>query len=559
MTALRAPSLRSCGISPRRAAWVMLLGALCLAAVLRLCIATRPGLWVDEIFSLAMATGHSLEHPAAYANPALGDYVETPQARPPAEWRRFMQHETPPAPASRVARAVSLSDTNPPLYYVLLSLWTQAVGVGDASLRLFSVAAAVACLPLLWAVGGRIGGPTAASVACLMFGFSPLAVYYSVEGRMYSLTWLLGLALAWSSVELHRRGTRPALLLAWVIAGAAGLLTHYFLVFVWCACVVWLLLTSGRTPRPAVVLATGLSFAIAVPWYLHIPESIAGWRVTGGWLDSPLSTRQIFIAPLHLTWSMVTPGGNWNPTRIRTWLVLLSFALAVCLALRKGVAQLFTPSSLLPWLWLGASVLGLITVDFLRGTQAALYPRYVLPGLPAAFLLAGLTLSRVRRRLALALLLVILAAWAGGVLGMFSGPPRPWQPFAEVAAHLDARTTRNDVIIVQAIPSGVLGFARYMRGDTPIASWVEQLGVRSVPADLERLAAGVCQVVLVRMPSAGKSTAEPWLRAHAQLLQEEQIRTVHVLYFRPDPPSLLPGQDCSHVSLPTASLVWLPR
>ena len=40
----------------------------------------RHCLWVDELFSLAIATGHSLEHPAAAAKPALGDFVEPEHA-----------------------------------------------------------------------------------------------------------------------------------------------------------------------------------------------------------------------------------------------------------------------------------------------------------------------------------------------------------------------------------------------------------------------------------------------------------------------------------------------
>jgi len=49
-----------------------------LAAALRLAIVDRQGLWADEAFSLAMATGHSLEHPPSQAKPELGDYIEAP-------------------------------------------------------------------------------------------------------------------------------------------------------------------------------------------------------------------------------------------------------------------------------------------------------------------------------------------------------------------------------------------------------------------------------------------------------------------------------------------------
>src|SRR5689334_12746459 len=65
------------------------------AASVRIGLALRPGLWVDEIFSLAMATGHSLEHAPALANPALGDYVETLMPQSPSAWRRYAEHVSP--------------------------------------------------------------------------------------------------------------------------------------------------------------------------------------------------------------------------------------------------------------------------------------------------------------------------------------------------------------------------------------------------------------------------------------------------------------------------------
>ena len=48
---------------------------------LRSGLALRPGLWADEIFSLAMATGHSLEHPARDADPPSGGFRRAARAR----------------------------------------------------------------------------------------------------------------------------------------------------------------------------------------------------------------------------------------------------------------------------------------------------------------------------------------------------------------------------------------------------------------------------------------------------------------------------------------------
>src|SRR5262249_53997545 len=156
----------------------------CLAAGLRVVPINGHGLWVDELFSLAMATGHSLEHPARDANPALGDYIESPRAVRPSFYRRYIAHEDPPAGPRRVLRAVLLSDGSPPLYYLLLYVWTRALGTSDAALHLFSIFWSLACLPLLWFIGREVGGRRVAWFACALFAVAPVSLNYSVEGRM---------------------------------------------------------------------------------------------------------------------------------------------------------------------------------------------------------------------------------------------------------------------------------------------------------------------------------------------------------------------------------------
>src|SRR5262249_13231106 len=265
---LTLPSLGRNLPTRRRRARIVALSLFAVAALLRVVLVLRPGLWVDEVFSLAMGTGHSLEHPARDADPARGDYVEPSQAVPAAALRRYLEHESPPAGVRRVIRAVFLSDTSPPLYYLLLNLWTRIAGTSDAALRLFSAFSALAAFPLLWAVGRKLGGVRTAWTACLLFTLAPAALYYSGEGRMYSLLSFLGLALAWSTLALAQRGTRPALIVLWIIAGAAGLLAHYFFLFVWLACLAWLGLQPGRMSRAGLAGAGAMTGLLVLPWYL---------------------------------------------------------------------------------------------------------------------------------------------------------------------------------------------------------------------------------------------------------------------------------------------------
>ena len=261
---------------------------------------------------------------------------------PAAEFRRYVEHDAPPSGPRRVIRAVTLSDTSPPLYYLVLNFWTRILGTSDAVLRLFSVLCAMACLPVLWALAVGLEGRRAAWAACVLFTFSPLALHYSAEGRMYSLAWLLGLSLAWSTLALSSRGPRAHLVALWIFSAASALLTHYFLVFVLAACLAWMLAYPNRLPRvycAALIVVTAVSVS---PWYVQLPESLSHWRVTGGWLDSPLTLENVILNPVRLIGSYVSASGAWGAARRTDLVVFAAYGTLIIAAVRLGVGRLFT-------------------------------------------------------------------------------------------------------------------------------------------------------------------------------------------------------------------------
>jgi Dolichyl-phosphate-mannose-protein mannosyltransferase len=521
-----------------RPSWPMLVvvSMVVLAVLLRVAAASREGLWADEIFSLAMATGHSLEHPATGANPSLGDFVEPADAQLPAVFRGYTEHDERPAGAGRVVRAVLLSDTSPPLYYLLLNPWTRMFGTGDAALRLFSVWWAVLSLPLLWLVAREVGGsPSAAWTACLLFSFSPVAAFYSVEGRMYSFVCWLGLSLSWLSLKQSGGSDRKWLPLLWVLTGVAGLLTHYFFAFVWLACLAWLWF-AGRVPRRRVSLLAGLTLLLVLPWYLQVPSSLARWRVSGDWLDHDLVWPRALGRPFALAAGLLSGTNLLGGWRLADGLVALLFVfVAVWIASRGSVRSVFSRRPILLWGWIAAACVGPLVFDLLRHTSTTNFSRYVVPALPAAVLLAALGLSQLPRKLHVALLSLILLAWLPGNRKILtSRVPRPWQPYTEVDARAESWAHPGGLVLVNSIPSGVIGVARYLRPDLMMASWVSQLGVRRVPGDLERLIEGRRRVALVKIHRLSQSNApEEWLQAHARLLGQDTFRnsSAEVLYF----------------------------
>ncbi|HET9464107.1 MAG TPA: glycosyltransferase family 39 protein [Gemmatimonadales bacterium] len=522
----------------RRVAWPLLVAGLLVTSgmALRIAAALRPGLWADEIFSLSMATGHSLEHPAAAADPSLGDFAEPRESQSPTFFGRYTQHEESPVGPWRIVRAVLLSDTSPPLYYLLLNSWTRIFGTGDAALRLFSVWWALLSLPLLWLLGRELGGGRVAWYACLLFSFAPVALFYSVEGRMYSLLWFLALSLSWLTLQLTTRRERSWAAPMWVLAGVSGLFTHYFFAFVWLACLAWLWL-DGRVVRRRLVVLAGVTMLAVLPWYLEVPTSLARWRVTGAWLNGDLEWPQALGKPFVLAGTLLSGttylGGSQRADRL---IGLLFVLLVIWIARRGSVRSMASDRALLLWGWLAAACLGPLLFDVLRHTTTTDIPRYALPGLPAAILLAALGISQLPRKISLAFVGAILLAWVPGGRATLSKVPRPWEPYQKVAATLESWAGPDDLVLVSSVPSGVIGFSRYLRPDIRIVSWVPQLSTRVVPDDLEPLLEGRRRVALVRIHDAGASPpAEPWLRTHGQLLGRRTFRrsSAEVLYFGP--------------------------
>ena len=520
---------------------VALLAVIALATGLRVALLDRQGLWADEVFSLAIATGHSLEHPAAKADSAHGDYVEAPTPLPASAFKRYLEHEDPPAGFRRVLRAVRLWDTSPPLDDLLLNGWTRGAGVSDASLRLFSVLWALASIPVLWLIARRVGGEAAALPAAVLFAVCPVGRYYSVEGRMYSQVVFLVVSMVALTLALGTRDAKPWLVGLWTAVSVAALLTHYFAFFVWIACLGWLTVTPGRIRRTW--LAGGVVMTVLLGAAL----------VRGGARDAGPMACDLVLAlhpgqpppralrPILAGWSFLSGDGAWpsghaswhSPTHSQ-WLAAFAFgAVALALALRFR-RRLFSGDRGLVWLWVVAACIGPVVFDLMRGTNTAARPRYALAGLPGVLVLAAVGLSRLQVVVRVVVLLAILLAWSSGVRAILELPSREYEPYREVAVSLSARATAEDLVLVHSIPSGVLGIARYMTGATMMASWVGQLGQRRVPADAAALTEGWAKVIVVRIHEVGEPAPEDsWFRVHARLVDESERQGARLSTFQP--------------------------
>ena len=527
---------RTNAVIGRRNPWLLLLAS-ALMAVVQIVVASRSGLWPDEVFSLAIATGHSLEQPAAKADPNLGDFVERDHAVRVEEFQRYLKHDNPPANPARIVRAVFLSDTNPPLYYLLLYAWTLVVGTSDIALRSFSIACSLACLPFLVAIARRTGGRGAVLPACVLFAFSPLAIFYSTEGRMYSLLWLCVLATAWASLVLQQRGGGMAIYAFWILASAAGFFTHYFFVFPWLAIVIYLLIRSERFARLSLAACLLLTASLILPWYIRLHESLGNWRITKDWLkwqpigfDRRVASREL-VLPFFSGRSQFP---LWDPTSNIAVAAVILFGIIAAAMVWRLRFRLFKRGRLLLWLLFAATCSGPLTFDFVQHTYTTAFPRYASAALPAAYLLAAMGLASMGLRTRMVMLSLIVLAWIPNVLTLYSASSRYRRPIREISRAASADSNPSDLILIHSIPSGVLGIARYASGAAPLASWVGQLGTRGVPQSIRKLATGHERVLFVTVHEVGEpAPEEQWLRGNALVFKETLVGSGRVVDFRP--------------------------
>lgn len=89
-------------------------------------------------------------------------------------------------------------DFHPPLYYLVLRVWSILMGNSEVSLRLLSVIASLAAGYLIYRTGNLLKGGWG-KWSALFFLFNPLVLYYSQEARMYMLNifFLSGVTYYW--------------------------------------------------------------------------------------------------------------------------------------------------------------------------------------------------------------------------------------------------------------------------------------------------------------------------------------------------------------------------
>ena len=255
---------------------------------LRLFIAERQTLWMDDFLSIACATGHSV---FSFGNEVLkpGDFYSPSQPVDAAFYREYLAFDPWCKMPESIARACLRADGNAPVYYFFLYLWFQVFGISDLSARLPSILFSLVALPFLWLTGKSLSGKPAAFISCLLFTFAPASLFYSTEVRNYSLTVCASIVLVWLTLRLgsDQQGKRAPLLILWAIVGGLGLLNSVLFLGTWVPCVLWLLWHRQGMSLRLLLLTFMAAAAIAASWYITV-ALISVQHITPPFLNAPI-------------------------------------------------------------------------------------------------------------------------------------------------------------------------------------------------------------------------------------------------------------------------------
>jgi hypothetical protein len=163
-------------------------------------------------------------------------------------------------------------DLNPPLYFIFAWL---AERLGDSSelLRLPSLVAGTAAIPLTYLLGARTVGRPAAIVGTGLIALSPFAIFFSAEARSFAL--VMTLALLSTLALLRAIETRS---LEWWAAYAAfssaTIYTNYTAVFLLGGQFLWAIVTQP-TLRRSLLVANVAAAVVYAPWLPSLIEDSA--------------------------------------------------------------------------------------------------------------------------------------------------------------------------------------------------------------------------------------------------------------------------------------------
>jgi hypothetical protein len=219
------------------------------------------------------------------------------------------------------------SESAPPLYYMLVWLWTRVLGVDPLGFRSFSALVGTITVPVMYLAGRAISARTGV-LAAMLTTVSPVMYYYSQESRTYGLLVLFA-AVAFVYFQRGLEVASRRNLNGWAAFSGLALLTHYFAVFLFLPEAVVLVRRRGWRAIAARVVAVCVLGLALVP--------LAAAQRSGGkasWIEAESLPTRFAESIKHFAVGLSAP-----LQIVAAPLILLIASVAVLLLWRRGSSR----------------------------------------------------------------------------------------------------------------------------------------------------------------------------------------------------------------------------
>ena len=149
-------------------------------------------------------------------------------------------------PLSTLIGNLGAAGQNGPLYTLFLHVWMMAFGTSEVAVRLPSVIAGAAAIPLIYLLGRTIHGPKLGLYAAGILTIAPYQHWYAREAKMYALVTcalIASLLLLLHALRTDRRATW----VAYVIVTTIALYLHVMAALILLVQAIWLVWNAGAS------------------------------------------------------------------------------------------------------------------------------------------------------------------------------------------------------------------------------------------------------------------------------------------------------------------------
>jgi uncharacterized membrane protein len=116
-----------------------------------------------------------------------------------------------------------INDFHPPLYYIILKLWTGFFGLSELTARLLSVFLGLGSITFVYLISKQLFTKKTALMASLLLATNGLHIYYSQEARMYMMSTFLVTLLYFLFVKIWKNEAK-----IWWILFSITLVVNFF-------------------------------------------------------------------------------------------------------------------------------------------------------------------------------------------------------------------------------------------------------------------------------------------------------------------------------------------